>query len=194
MQNTLALRLTGRLRERHTFLTDSALILGGSLLVAAMAQAAVYLPFSPVPVTGQTFAVLLVGMALGSQRGALALLLYLAEGALGLPFFAGGAGGPAVLAGPTGGYLVGFVAAAWVVGLLAERGMDRHILKTLGAFLVGSLVIYLFGVLWLSNFLGLEQAVRAGLLPFLVGDLIKALLAAAGLPAAWAIVRAFERP
>lgn len=193
MHNVLALKLTGSLRARNTALVDAVLVLAGSLLVAAMAQAAVTLPFSPVPVSGQTFAVLLVGMALGSRRGSLSLVLYLLEGAMGLPFFAGGRGGAAVIAGPTGGYLLGFVAAAWVVGRLAERGMDRQMLKTLAAFLAGTLVIYLFGVLWLAYYLGFPQAIQAGLLPFLIGDLIKALLAAAGLPAAWALVRAFER-
>lgn len=193
MHNVLALQLTGRLRARNTVLVDSVLVLAGSLFVAAMAQAAIYLPFSPVPVSGQTFAVLLVGMTLGSRRGALSVLVYLLEGGAGLPFFAGGRGGAAVLAGPTGGYLIGFAAAAWVVGLMAERGMDRQILKTLAAFLAGTVVIYLFGVLWLANYLGFPQAIQAGLLPFLIGDIVKAVLAAAGLPAAWALVQAFER-
>lgn len=192
MYDTLALQLTQRLRLRGQVMADLALTLVGSLFVAVMAQLAVYLPFSPVPITGQTLAVLLIGMVYGSRLGALTLLAYLAEGALGLPFFAGGLGGAAVLAGPTGGYLLGFVVAAWLVGLLAERGADRRPLTTMLAFIAGNLVIYLFGVSWLSSYLGLPQALQAGVLPFLLGDALKVLLAGIALPSAWALVRRFK--
>jgi len=168
---------------------DILLIVGGSLFVAGMAQVRIPLPFTPVPITGQTFAVLLVGAALGANRGAASLLLYLLEGIAGLPFFAGGAGGLAALLGPTGGYLIGFVAAAYLVGLLAARGLDRRVPSALLAFLAGEVVIYLFGVAWLSIFLGFPRATAAGLLPFLVGDALKLVAAALALPAAWKLVK-----
>ncbi|GEM_PF-93400 len=167
---------------------DILLILGGSLLVALMAQVKIPLPFTPVPLTGQTFAVLLVGAALGSRRGAASLLLYLAQGMLGLPVFAGGAGGPAYLFGPTGGYLVGFVCAAFLVGRLAENGQDKRFRTALLVFLVGELVIYLCGVSWLAVHIGFEKALTAGLLPFLPGDAVKLLAAALALPAAWKLI------
>ncbi len=170
-------------------LRDVGLVLGGSLFVAVMAQVRIPLPFTPVPLTGQTLAVLLIGAALGPRKGAASLLLYLVQGLIGLPFFAGGTSGSAVVLGPTGGYLVGFIAAAALVGLLAERGMDRHLRGSLQVFLAGELVIYLCGVAWLSLSLGLERALVAGFLPFLPGDAIKLVLAALALPAAWKLVK-----
>jgi len=166
-------------------LRDILLIASGSLLVALMAQVKIPLPFTPVPLTGQTFAVLLAGAALGSHRGAASLLLYLLQGIVGLPVFAGGANGLAYLAGPTGGYLLGFAVAAFVVGWLAERGKDRRVVTALLVFLAGEAVIYLFGVTWLGVFIGFEKALSAGLLPFLPGDAIKLVAAALSLPAAW---------
>ncbi len=174
--------------RNHALLYDAALVLAGSLLVALFAQIAIPLPFSPVPVTGQTFAVLLTGVLLGSRRGSLALLTYLAEGAMGLPVLAGGAAGLARLTGPTGGYLVGFVAAAWLVGRLAERGWDRRMESTLLAMLLGNAVIYAFGLPWLARFVGADRVFDLGLLPFLPGDLGKVLLAAASLPWGWRIL------
>jgi biotin transport system substrate-specific component len=168
---------------------DVLLVVGGSLLVAALAQVRIPLPFTPVPVTGQTLAVLVVGAALGARKGAASLLLYLLAGFAGLPVFHGGTSGAAVLLGPTGGYLIGFVAAAWLVGALAARGLDRRIPTALLAFLAGEVVIYLFGVAWLSLFLGFKGAIIGGLLPFLIGDAIKLAAAALLLPAAWRITR-----
>jgi biotin transport system substrate-specific component len=159
-----------------------------------LAQVSVPLPFTPVPLTGQTLGVLLVGAALGRRRGAASLALYTLEGVAGLPVFAGGAAGPARLLGPTGGYLVGFIAAAYVVGALAERGLDRRWRTALLPFLLGSLTIYLFGVTWLAVYLGWLPALQNGLWPFLLGDALKLLLAAGALPAAWALVRRLERP
>jgi biotin transport system substrate-specific component len=166
---------------------DASLIVGASLLVALMAQVSIPLPFSPVPITGQTFAVLLVGAALGARRGAASLLLYLLEGAVGLPVFAGGTGGPAVLLGPTGGYLIGFVAAAWLVGALAGRGLDRRLPHALLAFLAGEAVIFLCGAAVLAVYVGPANALPLGVIPFIPGELIKIALAAAALPAAWRI-------
>jgi biotin transport system substrate-specific component len=168
---------------------DVLLVLAGSALIALSAQVAVPLPFSPVPVTGQTFAVLLVGAALGRTRGSAAVLAYLAEGAAGLPVFAGGLAGPAVLLGPTGGYLFGFLPAAWICGALAERGWDRHLLGTLAAMTAGDLAIFAVGVPWLARYVGAENAVAFGFAPFLVGNLAKIVLAAGVLPVAWTLVR-----
>ncbi len=164
------------------------LLLSASLLVALAARVTIPLPFSPVPITGQTFAVLLVGALLGRRMGALAMLAYLAEGAAGLPVFAGGVGGPAVLVGPTAGYLYGFVAAALVVGWLCERGWDRRPVTAALAMLAGNAVIYLFGLPWLALFIGPERVLAAGLLPFIPGDLLKLLLATLALPAGWRLL------
>jgi biotin transport system substrate-specific component len=141
-----------------------------------------------VPLTGQTFAVLLVGALLGSRRGSLSLLAYLAEGAVGLPVFAGGSGGLARLWGPTGGYLVGFIAAARMVGWLCERGWDRRVRTAALAMLIGNGVIYLFGLPWLAHFVGAERVLALGLLPFMPGDLVKLALAALALPSGWKLL------
>lgn len=188
---TLAPTLSTRYFPRtSSWLRDLVLIVAGSLLMAGLAQVQIPLPFTPVPITGQTFGVLLVGAALGSKRGLLSMLLYLAEGAIGLPFFAGASGGLHVLVGATAGYLVGFVVAAYILGLLAERGLERTIRTSFVPFLVGTVIIYIFGVAWLSVVLGnFAQAIVAGLLPFVVGDLIKLVLAALALPAAWKLLK-----
>ena len=170
-------------------LRETALIVGASLVTALAARIAIPLPWSPVPLTGQTFAVLLTGAALGARRGLLAQVLYLAEGASGLPVFAGGLGGALVLAGPTGGFLAGFPLAAAVTGLLAERGWDRRFLTMLAAMLLGSAVILLSGCVALARLLPAGQVLPAGLLSFLPGDLMKAVAAALVLPAAWRVVR-----
>ena len=129
---------------------EALLVLAGSGLIALSAWIAVPLPFSPVPVTAQTFAVLLVGSALGARRGAASALAYLAEGCSGLPVFAGGAAGPHVLAGPTGGYLAGFVLGAWMCGALAERGWDRRAISTIASMALGNALILAIGLLWLA--------------------------------------------
>jgi biotin transport system substrate-specific component len=192
MQATLGRTLTHRLGLRSTLAADFILIISGSLLISLMAQIRIPLPFSPVPITGQTFAVLLVGAALGGRRAALSMILYLGQGAIGLPVFAGGGFGLARLLGPTGGYLVGFVPAAYLIGWLAEQGLDRRPVSALPIFLAGQLVIYAFGVLWLSAFVGLPAALAGGLWPFLAVDGLKALLAAASLPAAWRFAHVME--
>jgi biotin transport system substrate-specific component len=182
--------LVGALAAPLDWARTVALVVAFSLFVALAAQVAVPLPWTPVPVTAQTFAVLLTGALLGSRLGALALFAYLAEGLAGLPFFHGGVGGPAALFGPTGGYLVAFPLAAFVTGYLAERGWDRRFATAVAAMALGSLVILAGGWAWLA--LSLNSAGRAftaGVLPFLVGDVIKVALAAAALPAGWAILR-----
>jgi biotin transport system substrate-specific component len=161
--------------------------------MALLAQVSVRLPFTPVPVTGQTLGVLVVGGTLGSVRGAAAMLLYLAQGALGLPFFAEGLSGVELLtlSSATGGYLWGFVVAGFVVGRLTEKGWDRSIGSSLGAMLIGEVIIFSFGVTWLSQAVGVpaEKALEIGLYPFLVGDLLKLAIAAGVLPIAWRLVR-----
>lgn len=167
---------------------DVALVLGGAAFVGVAAQISVPLPFTPVPVTGQTFAVLLAGTALGWRRGLASMLLYLAAGAAGVPWFAGGSSG---WGGASFGYVVGFVAAAMVVGRLANAGADRTPVRTLGLMALGNATIYLFGVPWLAAtvHVGLAKAVALGVVPFLIGDAVKALLAAGLLPGAWRLVR-----
>lgn len=184
-----SMTLTAVLIPETGLLRDVVLIVVFSLINAAAAQVSIPLPFTPVPVTGQTFAVLLTGALLGSRLGASSLLLYLAEGAAGLPVFALGRSGLATLLGPTGGYLIAFPVAAFVVGWLAERGWDRQILATALAMAVGNVVIYAGGVSWLTRFAGgLAQTVQLGMLPFLIGDFVKLVLAAVLLQAGWAFV------
>jgi len=171
--------------------TRSALVVVGfSLLTALAAQVVVPLPFTPVPLTGQTFAVLLTGALLGPRLGALAMLAYLAEGAAGLPFFRGGAGGVGHFSGATAGYLLAFPAAAYVTGLLAERGWDRRFRTAAAAMALGSFVILACGWAWLAlMFKGGAEAFWLGVAPFLPGDVLKIALAAAALPAGWALLR-----
>ncbi|MEC9145832.1 MAG: biotin transporter BioY, partial [Pseudomonadota bacterium] len=169
-------------------LAQIVLVLAGSALLAISAQ--IKIPLYPVPVTGQTLVVLMTGMAYGSRLGAATLLAYLVEGGMGLPVFAGGGAGWATLAGPTGGYLIGFLVAAFLLGLLAERGMGRGPVSTALAMIVGTALIYVFGVTHLSGFIGFEKAVAAGLLPFLYGDALKLIVAAGLMPLAWRGVRA----
>lgn len=178
------------------FIDDSrlhtALVVGGGcLLMALLAQIRIPLWFTPVPITGQTFGVALLGGALGGTRGAACLALYVGLGALGCPFYAGGEGGWQLVAGATGGYLVGFVPAAWVVGKLAERRGERQMWRAFLTFQVGSLIVFLFGVSWLAMSAGLsfEEALRLGWLPFIPGDLFKTLLAAGLFPTAWTALR-----
>ena len=167
--------------------TKAALVVFGSLLLAVSAQFKI--PLYPVPVTGQTLVVLLIGMTYGPRLGGITLAAYLFEGALGLPVFAGGAAGVAVLMGPTAGYLFGFLLAAIAMGYLAERGMGRTVVSTIAAMVIGNCVIYLCGALWLANFIGFGQAIVAGVLPFLYGDALKLVVAAGLMPWAWRAVK-----
>lgn len=185
MHMSIDTALTHRLALPQTRKVNFALSVICSLFIAIAAQVSFRVPFSPVPITGQTFAVLLVAVLFGRQRAIQSVLLYLAEGIAGLPVFAGGGAGIAWLMGPTGGYLAGFVLAAALVGHLSERGFGRHLIDTLAVFAAGHLVIYLAGAIWLSMFIGMESAIQAGILPFLIGDVFKIALAAITLPAIW---------
>ncbi len=199
MQRPGALTLSQVLVPERTLLIDVLLVLAGSAVVGLFAQFTV--PLVPVPITGQTFAVLLVGAALGSKRGALALVAYIGEGLLGLPVFQGGNAawapnrfGEPYIVGSTAGYLVGFVAAAFVVGWLAERyGMSRSPLRMAALMLVGNVVLYIPGLVWLHSWLTLHEVPvtvwQAGLLPFLPGDAIKLIAASIASPSAWHFAR-----
>jgi len=172
---------------------EGALILGGSLFIALAAQIQILLPFSLVPVTGQTFAVLLLAAIYGSKRGPAAVMTYLILGFGGLPVFAGGAFGAARLFGPTAGYLAGFLGAAFIVGTLSERGWDRRPWSTAASMVIGNLVIYIAGAAWLSKFVGWNSALSVGVLPFLAGDAIKIALATLLLPVGWKLIGRFVR-
>jgi biotin transport system substrate-specific component len=172
------------------WLRDLAIIALAALFVAILAQVKIPLPFTPVPLTGQTFAVLLVAAALGSKRGAAAMAFYIALGTVGLPVFAGGASGMTYLSGATLGYLIGFVLAAYVMGLLAERGLERNVRTSIIPFFVGTVIIYACGVTWLAIVLGsFSKAFAAGLVPFLIGDAIKLIAASLALPTAWKLIK-----
>ncbi|MEO8456188.1 MAG: biotin transporter BioY [Chloroflexota bacterium] len=188
--------------QRYLFM--AALVIGGSLFVAACAQIHVTLPFTPVPITGQTFAVLTVGGLLGARLGAASLLLYLAEGCYGmlwgskttgLHFFSEGTFGWQIIEGPTGGYIVGFILAAFVIGWLAERGLDRNPLTMALAMLGANLLIYVPGLIWLDHWFYSNvptytgNVLEVGFYPYVLGDTAKMLLAAGILPLAWGVLR-----
>jgi biotin transporter BioY len=165
------------------------LVFSFSLLMALSAQ--ILIPIGPVPITGQTFVVLLTGALLGSRLGAMAMIVYLMEGASGLPFFSGGHGGLGHLLGPTGGYLVAFPAAAFITGAFAEHDWDRRFLTAVAAMAIGSVVIMLSGWTWFALVTNtpLTVAFQLTVLKFIPGDIIKIVLAAAVLPAGWALLK-----
>jgi biotin transport system substrate-specific component len=173
---------------------EVTLIAGFALLTAALAQVRIPLGFTPVPVTGQTLAVLLAGASLGAWRGASSQLLYWLMGMVGLPFYSNGTGGWSVATGPTMGYLVGFIVAAAVVGRLAEYRHDRHVLTSVAAMTMGSMIIYVCGATWLSINLGIplatgeQNAISLGVTPFLVGDVIKMCLAGLATASTWRFI------
>lgn len=172
-------------------LKDILLIVSASLLMALGAKLSFYTPLSAVPFSLQTFVLLLAGAALGSKRGALAMLLYLAEGASGLPFFARGGGWVYLILAPTAGYLWSYPIAAFVVGWLCERGLDRSFRTSVLAMLPGVLITYLVGVPWLAlvTHIGLDKAFLTGMLLFIPYDLCKLFVVAALLPSVWLFVR-----
>jgi len=168
---------------------SAGLVIVFSLFIAAAAQFAIHI--GPIPITGQTFAVLLTGALLGSRLGAAAVIAYLIEGAIGLPFFAGGASGLLRFFGPTGGYLVAFPAAAFVTGAFAEHGWDRRYISAFAAMGIGSVIIFLAGWAWFSVLTSTPPVAsfQIAVLPYLVGDVIKIALAAAVLPTGWALLK-----
>jgi len=168
---------------------DIVLVLSFSLLTALSAQVSFWM--GPVPITGQTFAVLISGILLGSIRGAFSQVIYLLIGISGVPFWfaAGGVPGIARLMGPTGGYLIGFIFTAFIVGRLAEAGWSRTVKKAIIAMLVGNIVIYIFGLSWLVKFIPPERLLIVGIYPFIIGDLFKILLAGSILPFGWRLIQ-----
>ncbi len=176
--------------DSQRIIRNIILAIFGSMLLTASAK--IQVPFFPVPQTMQTFVVLVLSMLYGWRLGAATMLLYLAEGAFGLPVFAGTPEkgiGIVYMTGTTGGYLVGFVLATIVCGGLAERGWDRKISTTALAMLLGNLVIYIPGLLWLAKLIGTEKAIQFGLIPFVVGDITKLVLAAVSLPLVWSALK-----
>jgi biotin transport system substrate-specific component len=181
------IRVSDRL---HTRLRHIALIVIGVLLIAAGARISIPIPGNPVPITGQTFGVLVAGGALGFRRGIAATGIYVLLGVIGLPFFALNRTGIEVLWGTTGGYLIGFIVAAAIVGRLAELGWDRNIVGAIGAMVIANAVVYVIAVPWLAVTAGFgpAEAIEKGFVPFIAGDLIKLALAAVVFPAAWWLV------
>lgn len=167
---------------------DIVLVFGASIFIALCAQITIPVPFSPVSITGQTFAILLTGVLLGSKRGSLAVLVYITEGAFGIPVFAGAGFGVAHLFGPTGGYLFGFIPAAFICGFLAERGLDRYFFSAFFIMLIGSFIIFLCGLFWLAAFVGIANIFTMGLIPFITGTIIQMLLATVLVPGGWKLL------
>jgi biotin transport system substrate-specific component len=170
----------------------AALAVGGALALAISAKAQV--PFYPVPMTLQTLVVLIIGAAFGARLAAATVALYLAEGLMGLQVFAGLNAGPTYMAGPTGGFLIGFLFAAALVGWLAERGWDRSLGLLLAAMAIGHLVIFAFGYAWLASLIGPEKAWLGGIVPFFAATVVKTLLAWALVAAAWRAVASLRGP
>ena len=195
LARTEAATLRVALFPRAGSLTDALLVVAGAALVALAAQVSIALPFTPVPITGQTFAVVLVGASLGAIRGTASLVLYLAAGLAGAPVYADAEHGWEIVSGATGGYLLGFVGAAALTGWLAERRWDRRLSSSIGAMLTGNVVIYLVGLPWLAIVLDapLEKTLELGLYPFVPGDVLKLYLAGALVPGAWRAVERLRR-
>ncbi len=175
--------------KSYAFTYDFLCVLAGSLFLALMAQLSVRLWFTPVPITLQSFAVLMMGALLGSKRGALSVLTYLAQGAIGLPVFAGFNGGIAALIGPTGGYLIGFVLCTYFVGYALEKGGKRSYFLTLLTLTAGTLLVLATGTLWLSFYVGSGNALAMGFYPFLIDGVLKIAAAAALIPTGWKWVK-----
>ena len=177
-----------------SLLWDPVLVVAFGTLMGLVAQISIPLPFTPVSITGQTFGVLLTGAALGSRRACVAMLVYLAEGLGGLPVFALGHSSPAALLAPSGGYLLSFPFAAFAVGFLAERAFDRTFWRAVVAMVLGDMIIFAIGLPWLGHFVGIGKAVPLGLIPFIPGEIVKLLVAAAVLPSAWVLVHRTTPP
>ena len=173
--------------ETNRMLGSVALTVVGTIIMALAAKTSV--PFSSVPMTLQTLAVFGIAAAYGRNLAVATMMLYIAEGLVGLPVFAGAVAGPAYMAGPTAGYLVGFVAAAAIVGTAADKGWGAHPLKMFGTMLAADVVVFALGFAWLATLIGPEKAFNFGVLPFVLGDIVKIALASAIVPAVWKVLK-----
>jgi biotin transport system substrate-specific component len=193
--DTQAATLRLAIVPRTNLLVEALLVCAGAAFVALAAQVSIHLGFTPVPITLQTFAVLLVGTTYGAVRGTASLLLYMLVGIAGAPVYAEQRSGWEVFSGATGGYIVGFVVAAALTGYLAQRGWDRRFATAVSVMLTGNVVIYVFGLVWLHHYLEVNwpTALELGLYPFVPGDIFKLYLAALALPAAWKLVERLKR-
>lgn len=169
--------LTKQLIKLNSFTVNLAIAFSGSLLLALLARLTVPIPFSPVPITGQTFGILFLGGILGSRIGTLSVIMYILEGLIGLPVFAGGTMGFLYLLGPTGGYLIGFVPAVYLVGYLSEKGWTTSFTSAFLTMIIGTFIIFIFGISWLAVTAGFGTAISIGLYPYIPGAIIKIILA-----------------
>ncbi len=182
--------LRASLLPQSSVLTNATLVAGGTLFLAALAQIAIPIPGSPVPVTGQTLGVLLIGTTYGSGLGLATFALYLLAGIAGAPVFAGASYGIEKITGATGGYLIGMMVATFLLGILANRQLDQRFLTALPTMLVGTITIFTFGLVWLHHFTGNDWnwTINAGLVPFIFGEILKIIVAGTSLPVVWRFV------
>ena len=169
--------LTKQLTKSKSLTANIAIAFSGSILLALLARLSIPAPFSPVPITGQTFGILFLGATLGSRLGVLSVIMYIAEGTIGLPVFAGGSLGFLYLLGPTGGYLIGFIPAVYLVGYLSEKGGIKNLFATTMTMILGTSIIFIFGISWLAVTAGFGTAISIGLYPYLPGAAVKIILA-----------------
>ena len=175
--------------EKQSILVNALAVIAGSFLIVLSAQVYITLPFTPVPITAQTLSVLLVGSLLGSKRAPLSVLLYVLYGALGFPVFSEHSGGMQYLIGATGGYILGFVFASYVVGKFAELGWDRSLGKSLTVMTIAQALIFVPGLLWLGQFVGYANVLEQGFYPFIIGGIVKTLLAGSSSVLAWTLIK-----
>ncbi len=179
--------------QPNTLLAELPLLATFNIVLVVCSYLSITIPFSPVPITGQTFGILLVAMVLGRVRGTAVVMAYLLEGAIGLPVFAGGSAGIAKFIGPTGGYLLGFAASAYFVGYLADKGWDKNFVKTTAAMVLGTVLIFITGLAQLSFFVPSETLFTVGLTPFVVGAVVKIAVASVILPSVWKFVQSIKQ-
>ncbi|EQC50599.1 biotin transporter BioY [Bacteriovorax sp. DB6_IX] len=181
--NFMDVKFKSSLKKGH--LTNLLLIVAGVVFLALMAQVAIELPFSPVPITGQTLGVLIIGSLYGARRATMTTLSYLVVGAVGMPVFSAGSFGLAKILGPTGGYLIGFVIAAAVMGIFAQHKKDRNLWHALVSFAIGHTLVFACGLTWLSFYVGVDKTFQLGLFPFIPGMIVKTVLAAGVTSTIW---------
>ncbi len=169
--------LAEQLIKSKSLTTNLAIVLSGSIVLALLARLSIPVPFSPIPITGQTFGILFLGALLGSRLGMLSVIMYIMEGTIGIPVFAGGTAGFMYLLGPTGGYLIGFIPAVYLVGYLAEKEWTNNFTTTFITMIIGTVNIFVFGIIWLAVTAGFETALKIGLYPYISGAAVKIFFA-----------------